>query len=116
MKNIIELLSNKKFDLHNEKVLQQQIEECLIKVGLEFKREVSLSHKDIIDFVVSVNGETIGLEVKISGNAKSIYKQCERYCKHPIDAIVLVTNKTIRLPEKINMKPTGIVKLGRAWL
>lgn len=116
MERVIKILSSKKFDLHNEKILQQQIESCLNKEGINFKREVELSKRDKIDFIVNIDGQKIGLEIKIDGNAKSIYKQLQRYCLHDIDAIILATNKTVGLPEQINNKPTSIVKLGRAWL
>ncbi|OZI06614.1 hypothetical protein BWI93_19230 [Siphonobacter sp. BAB-5385] len=109
---LLHLLRITRFDLHNEKVLQGQMEEAFQKAGIAYEREVTLAPGDIIDFMV---GPT-GIEVKIAGTPKAIYKQLERYAQHEkVGEIILVTNKALRLKE-VNHKPIHIVNLGLAWL
>lgn len=110
-------LDGKRFDLQNEKKLQQEVADALRNGGVFFHREHKLSDKSIIDFFVPIFDRGIGLELKISGSPKSIYKQLERYCEFPqVHEIVLITNKTIGLPSAINGKSTHIINLGKAWL
>lgn len=110
---IFTLLMSHKFSLENEKDLQVEIENIFNKWGVKNQREVRLSDKDIIDFMVG----DIGLEIKLGGQAKRIYRQMQRYCAHDkIKAIVLITNKSMGLPREIDSKPTYILNLGRAHL
>lgn len=116
IQQILSTIKTHRFDLQNEKVLQTQISKVLTDAGIKHDREHHLSVKDIID-IYFPDGSRIGIEIKITGNAKSIYKQLERYCKHEeISQIILVTNKTIGLPKTINDKPAYIINLGKAWL
>lgn len=109
---LLQLLRSKRFDLHNEKILQGQMEEAFKAKGIIFQREVTLSSGNIIDFM---SGHT-GIEVKIAGSPKAIYKQLERYAQHEtVGEIILVTNKALALKE-VNHKPVHIVNLGLAWL
>ena len=112
------ILGTGRYDLQDEKVIQMQISDALTAPDINHVRELRLSPKDIIDFYLPTCDENgIGIEIKLSGNAKIIYKQLERYCKYPqISEIILITNKTIGLPKAILGKPTHIIKLGRAWL
>jgi hypothetical protein len=81
--------------------------------GIEHTREARLDGKNRIDFKVG----GIGIEVKIKGNAKAIYKQCARYCALPeIEALILVTGRSMGFPETINNKPCYVVRLGKGWL
>jgi hypothetical protein len=116
MENTTDLLSSlrrQRFSLHSEKALQTDIEDYFIKSSIDYQREVRLSQKDIIDFLLG----SVGIEVKLAGSAKDIYRQVERYCQHPeIEEIVLVTNRIIHLPKTINNKPTHVINLGAAWL
>lgn len=113
MNELLQLLKSKRLPLHNEKALQAEIEKVLLESNIDFQREHYLSKGSIIDFMV--NGT--GIEVKIGGSAKEIFRQCERYAEfEEIKAIILVTGKSIRLPEKINNKPAYVLNLGTAWL
>jgi len=61
--------------------------------------------------------ERCGIEVKIGGNRRTIFKQVERYCQHvEIAEIVLATNVVMGLPAMINRRPTAVAELGRGWL
>ena len=69
------LLSKYRFTLSHEKALQAEISALLTDNKIEHSREVKLSDRDCIDFLV---GST-GMEVKLKGSAMAIYKQCERF-------------------------------------
>lgn len=118
IEQILSAIKGQRFDLQNEKELQKQIGESLSSTGLIYSREHQLSKKDIIDFFLPDEGKAgIGLELKIKGTAKAIYKQLDRYCQHhEITHIILVTNRTMGLPKLINNKPAYIINLGKAWL
>ena len=107
------LINKHRFDLQNEKVLQQQIEDMLIQNNVPYQREVKLSDKEIIDFIV----EDVGIEIKIKGKRKDFYRQILRYSESPkIKAFILVTNKSMHLPKYINNKYTHFLNLGLSWL
>ncbi len=111
--DILQLLKQQRFSLHNEKVLQTEMETFLRDNAYVFQREHHLSKDSIIDFMIG----SIGIEIKITGNPKSIFKQCLRYCEfEEVSAIILVTNKIIKLPATLNKKPAHVLNLGTAWL
>lgn len=112
MNEIIQLLSGIKFTLHSEKELQVEI--CnVLNATMQVTAEYPLDRKNIIDFYC----DGIGIEVKIKGGRKIIFKQCERYCAFDeIKALILVTNRAIGFPSSINNKPCAVVNLGLAWL
>lgn len=111
---VIKMLSKKRFDLSNEKATQRDIEAALIEMGIAPGREYHLNDKDIPDFFLFDN---TAVEVKIKGGARSIYKQCERYCQHDqVKYLLLLTNKAMGMPGQINNKPIYVINLGKAWL
>jgi hypothetical protein len=113
IESIVAALNHSRFLLHDEKDLQQQMEKRLSDCGIVFSREHRLDARSIPDFYI----DGIVVEVKIKGNPKSIYKQCQRYAQFDeVKAILLVTNKSIGWPEEINGKPAYFLNLGRAWL
>lgn len=72
----------------NEFELQQSIANCL-DGHFEFAREVRLSDRDRIDFLV---GGQVGIEVKVDGSYPTVARQLLRYCEHTqLESIVLVT-------------------------
>lgn len=111
--SLYKLLSQYRFTLANEKALQSEISTLLTDNNIKHLREVKLSDKDCIDFMVG----DIGMETKLKGTAMSIYNQCERYCESPeVKELLLVTNRSMGLPEEINGKPAFLLSLGRGWL
>jgi len=101
-------------ELSNEKKLQLEIADLLEKHHIPFVREVAFNKKDIIDFMVA---ENVGIEVKIKASPKEIFRQLERYCEsEKVLVIILVTNRVIKLPRKINNKFTYVINLGKSWL
>ena len=108
---ILGKLNGIRFDLSSEKYLQSQIKDQL--TDLDIKEEYRLNSTDIVDFFI--DGLTI--EVKIKGNASSIYRQCVRYMKSDeTKGLLLITNKSMGFPEEINGKPCYVLNLGKALL
>lgn len=110
---IYQSLSQYKFCVTDEKTLQGEISQVLANLGIPHKREVRLSNRDIIDFMI----EGMGIEIKIKGTANDIYRQCQRYCEHSkVQQLLLVTNRAMGFPSKINGKPCYVLHLGKSWL
>lgn len=110
---VIELLSRFKFPLQDEKFLQSAIQLKFDENKIEYKREHRLDSKNIPDFFI----DGVAIEIKIKGNAKSIYRQCERYCSfESVNELILITNRSMGFPKEINGKPCYVIKLGVAWL
>lgn len=110
---VIGLLSKYQFSLSFEKDLQGQIDYVLRQNGFLFQKEYSFDKLSRIDFF----GDGIGIEVKIKGTAKNIYRQCERYCQFDsLDVLILVTNRSMGFPPTLCGKPCYVLNLGRSWL
>jgi hypothetical protein len=109
---IIQTIKNSKFPLHDEKELQAAINEKL-NIFPGKIREFELSKSSVVDFFI--NG--IAIEVKIKQSARSIYRQCQKYCKHEsVKSLILITNRTMGFPDTIEDKPCYLIILGKAWL
>lgn len=107
-------MSNHRFDVSTEDILQLQILDVLSSKGVPVTREVVLAPGSRIDFVV---GDTLGIEVKIQGSPTAIFRQCERYCQSDsIAALILVTNRSMGFPPEIAGKPCYLINLGRSRL
>ena len=112
LSSIISVLQNR-FPLEVEKETQAAIEQKFKDNGIEYSREHKLDQNNIPDFFI----DGIAIEIKIKGNAKSIYKQCERYCQfEEVKSLILVTNRSMGFPKEINGKPCYFINLGKAWL
>jgi hypothetical protein len=111
--DIIQLLTTRPFPLSDEKALQVEMAAAFTAAGIAFEREVHLGAGDIIDFMAG----SVGIEVKIKGARRAIFRQVERYCGYAaVGEIILATNVPMNLPVEINGKPTAIAALGRGWL
>lgn len=110
---IVRLIETLRLPLSREKELQRALTPYLERFGLPVLREHHLIDGDIIDYLV---GE-VGIEIKIKGQRRAIYRQCERYCRHDaVQALVLATNAAMGLPATIAGKPVFVASLGRGWL
>ena len=108
------LLAGYRFDFSCESTLQQQLEQVLRSNDILFRREVVVSPKDRIDFLLDGG---MGIEVKIQGAPSAIYRQCRRYCQSDlITSLLLVTGRSMGLPETIEGKDCHVLLLGRSWL
>lgn len=116
IETIIHHLKSRRFPLQNEKMLQGEIEAHLratLHWEAKILREFTLGPKDIIDFLIA----DIGIEVKVKGGKRAIYRQCVRYCQYDnIQSLILVTNISMGFPEQINNKNCYVVNLSKAWL
>lgn len=113
--NIQKALKGRALNLSNEKILQNDIAEVFIDNNICFKKEVKIDDKNTIDFMI----DGLAIEIKITSNVSkmSIYRQVERYAKSDkVDAILLMTSKTMTLPMDINNKPIYVLSLGRTQL
>jgi hypothetical protein len=105
--------SKYRLNTYNEKELQEQLDNLILN-KLGFQREYKLDNKSIIDFY---HDKGIGIEVKVKGQYMSIYRQCKRYCKNDkIKYLILISAKTMGLPNEIEGKPAFVVTLGTSWL
>lgn len=78
------------------------------------QREFHFDENNIIYFLLD---GSIGMEVKIKGGKRNIFRQCERYCQfEAVKIFILITNLSMGFPEEINGKTCYVVKLGNAWL
>jgi hypothetical protein len=111
--DIVKLISSVRFPLQNEKETQARIEKVFIDNKVKYEREFRLDDKNIPDFFI----DGIAIEIKIKGQARKIYKQCERYCGfEQVKELILITGRSMGFPEEINGKSCYVIKLGKAWL
>lgn len=112
-RRLVRLIEGLRLPLSREKVLQREVAPYLDGFGTSVQREHHLGNGDIIDFLV----DGVGLEFKIKGQRRAIFRQCERYCRHDaVQALVLATNAAMGLPATIGGKPVLVASLGRGWL
>jgi hypothetical protein len=111
---IATILSGVRLSLVSEKQTQADIAEFFTGRGIEFTREHRLSDSDIPDFMVG----SVVIEVKANrAKANQTTRQLERYAEHPeVSAIILVSNRAMNVPSRINEKPVLLLSTGRAWL
>ncbi len=114
IKHIFSILSHHRFVISNEKVLQSDIQAVFDEKNISYKREYILDKKSEIDFLLD-NG--IGIEVKIKGQKRAMYKQCLRYSEFKeIKSLILITTVSTGMPKLLNNKDVHILNLSRAWL
>lgn len=111
---LVFLLERCRLDYTDEIDLHDKLFNLLDGWRFAVEREVRLSPKERIDFVV---GGSIGIEVKIKGDKLAIYRQMVRYAAFDqLKRLILVSSVAIGLPDTINGKPVAVVSLGGAWL
>lgn len=105
----------KRLPLHDEKELQEEIANTLRETLCVYEKEYRLDNENIPDFFLSEEG--VAIEIKIKGNVRKIYKQCERYCSFPeVQKLLLITNRSMGFPEQINGKDCYVINIGKAWM
>lgn len=111
---LLKLLSTFHLPVQDEKETQKAIEKIFSDNSVKYFSEHKFNDRNVVDFLV-VPG--IAVEVKIKGNARKIYKQCERYCQFDrVSELLLITNRSMGFPKEINGKPCYVLNIGRAWL
>jgi hypothetical protein len=115
IEKLFAILSKHRFSLEKEKETQLEIAALLKNKDIDFTREFILDKESTIDFMFEEQG--IGMEVKIKGGKRAIYRQCERYCSFDkIKTLILVTGRSMGMPKEINNKPIYLINLSAAWL
>lgn len=86
---IVEAVQQYSYSVVNEAELQEALATALTEAGIEFEREVCLDSRNRIDFMVG----SIGIEVKVGGNAHSLARQLLRYAEFDsvTELVVLTT-------------------------
>jgi hypothetical protein len=103
------------FRFSDEADLQEGIIRVLTEHSIPFRREVTLSRRDRVDFMLD---EGIALEVKVDGSISALTRQLFRYAEYPkISAIIVVAGKLrlTDLPGEINGKPIICISVMRAF-
>lgn len=110
---LLELLGGHRFRFTSEAELQNIIEALFLREDIPFEREVRLSSRDRIDFMVGATG----LEVKIGGSASDLTRQVFRYLEYTsIDALIIVVSRhRLKLPEVMRGKRVLSVNVGGAF-
>ena len=109
-KEIAEALDSHHYTYQNELDLQTGIAFVLTQMKVDFRREVRLTKKDRIDFLV----DKVGIEVKTDGALAAVTRQLWRYAECPeIEALVLVTTRQAHrnMPDKLMDKPLFVIWL-----
>ena len=90
-----------------------QVAEALGAAGIPFEHEYRLGPRCRIDFRVG----RVGIEVKKGRPVSSeLTRQLRRYlASDELDAVIVVMQRSTRLPERIAGKPVYIVSLNRLW-
>ena len=102
------VLCRYRFRWCDERDLQTAIGSVLAQ-RFDVQAETALSERDRPDFLVTVGGRLVAVEVKVQGAWTSIVRQLGRYATHPgVDAVVLADGRRALLPglpDQIHGKP-----------
>ncbi len=119
---VVALLRAARLPLDTEQALQAAIEALLKDHGKPYLREVKVTGGRI-DFTVGASSRmgphdpVTGIECKVKGGKRAIFRQCSDYCRDPrLGQLVVVTGIPLALPPVLHGKPVTIISLGRAWL
>jgi hypothetical protein len=126
---IFAALYGRRFQIHDEKTLQHQIETVFRIEGIDHAREVPITG-GTIDFVAWTDSRfdtvllraprvKLGIEVKIKGSCRDISRQIRRYAAEPeLDALMLIAHKNLGRDwfGDTGGKPVEVFDLSRAWL
>jgi hypothetical protein len=117
-----DLLSTTRLPVDTEQALQIEIGKLLDGNHIPHVREVKVSGGRI-DFLAGYTSRlaphavSVGIECKIDGGARMIFRQCNAYCGDPrIGHLIVATGKALAMPPRMQGKPVTVVSLGRAWL
>lgn len=109
--NLCTILAVRYLHLTNEKALQDEIAARLDDCGVAYHKEAKVSG-GAIDFLVG----GIGVEVKIKGQRRAIYRQLEKYAEDEnISHLILLTSIASPMPAEINGKPVTVLNIGGLW-
>jgi hypothetical protein len=110
---VIAALSNARFTCQDETEFQEGVAGVLDKHHIGYQREVRLSARDRVDFMIDGG---IALELKVKTDGKSLLTQMLRYASHPSVKELIAASAThhaLGLPDTVNDKPLHRVQLIR---
>jgi hypothetical protein len=111
---IVRVLQSYRFMFADEAGLQEGVALSLKATGHVFSREVSLTKRDRIDFLVG----DIGVECKIDHSRAALLRQLFRYARTgKVAAIVVVVGKMrlSAMPDEIEGVPIVVANIVRAF-
>lgn len=111
IERVIAALSGARFSCTSEAELQAAVGKLLAQEGIGHAREVRLSARDRVDFMVDGG---IALELKVKTTGTALMRQLLRYAEHKdVTSIVVgsTTHHALLLPETANGKPIHAVHL-----
>jgi len=114
MQHIIDAISTLRAPLQQgEYDLHRLVMGALTACGIPFAHEVKLAPRCRIDLMCG----GVGIEIKRGAvDKKRILEQLRRYADcEQIEALILVTEKTVPVPHSINGKPVRLICLNRLW-
>lgn len=97
----------------SEVSLHQLVQKALEDRGLQAQHEAVLAPGCRIDLLL----DSIGIEIKRGRpNRQTLLKQLDRYAASPlISALIVVSERTVTLPETIRGKPIACLSLNKLW-
>jgi hypothetical protein len=94
---VTDLLSSYRFSGRNEEDYQDAVEDVLVKQGVQYEREVWLTPRDRIDFLVEPGW---GVEVKVDGSRSEHLRQLGRYAtSERVQGLVLASSRLALLAD-----------------
>jgi hypothetical protein len=111
MTQVTDALGSVRFTCRDEAELQSAVAAVLDVARLPYQREVRLSARDRVDFMV---GGELALELKVNTNQKSVLAQVLRYASHEqVRALVIgsTTHRALGIPTEAYGKPVRVVHL-----
>jgi len=89
------------------------VEECFVRAGLEFTHEARIGAGCRIDYLVG----NVGVEIKKGKpDAAVLKRQLMRYAQcEDIQALVVLTQRGVALPESLCRKPVRGIALNALW-
>jgi hypothetical protein len=112
VEQLASILGRHRYNFTNEAELQEGVAEVLTGAGVAFEREVRITDRDRLDFLVGA----VAVEVKIQGGAAPLIRQLGRYAAlDRVEQLFVVTSRTLlaRMPKHLNGKPiTGVIVRG----
>lgn len=112
-RRIVTVIEARRINMTTEEAAHRAISAALTAAGIEHENEVRLSKGERIDMLAG----RVGIEVKVQGQRRAIYRQLERYVLRPeIDALVLVTGVAFPGSLDVEGRTVFIANLTRGWL
>jgi acetyl-CoA carboxylase carboxyltransferase component len=111
---LLTALRDARFLCADEAELQAAVARVLDEAKIGYQREVRLSARDRVDFLVDGG---VALELKVQTTSKNLLRQVLRYAEHPIVREIVIGSTThhgLSMPAEAHGKPVRCCHL-RGW-